>query len=408
MQNSQKKLCPAPWRELVIGRDSQRIVLAPCCRFQYWHPRYQYLLKEKTATIGDVSASFKTLQTELLNHDSVIGCAKCDQEERLGKSSLRSKLIERYSEDSLGDSQLHCLEISLSNRCNMACRICNSSNSRLWEKLYNNSFWQDGVADELSVPRQQLDGEKKAKVDRWHIDLKCLESLPLRNLKRIKILGGEPFLDPMHLPFLIWLQARVDRWEELQIEYHTNGSSLPPLEVVPFWQKCRSLRIALSIDAVGSLNEYMRVYSSWSQISKIVPQLHQLLKVHEVNVQFVVHSVLTSLTGLQFGKLIQWVYEDGFNLGQTLLFTFDICNSPRYLHPSNLPLELRDLAIQRIIDLPSHLLPEEKKKALTNAFNQHDFDQNLFQELLQKTRSIDRANNFTIQQVEPSLGAYFK
>ena len=59
------------------------------------------------------------------------GCKKCMKEEQRGHNSLREQMNKNFS----GTTDLEYIEISLSNKCNLACKMCAPTYSTLWNKL---------------------------------------------------------------------------------------------------------------------------------------------------------------------------------------------------------------------------------------------------------------------------------
>ena len=85
-------------------------------------------------------------------------------------------------------------------------------------------------------------------------------------LKQIKILGGEPTMDPLVLDFL---ETIIDNYEILPaLRFTTNGTNLNK-RFRNIMEKFEDIHIVFSIDAVGDAYEYVRTNANWSKTKKI-------------------------------------------------------------------------------------------------------------------------------------------
>ena len=73
------------------------------------------------------------------------GCKKCMKEEQRGHNSLREQMNKNFS----GTTDLEYIEISLSNKCNLACKMCAPTYSTLWNKLVEQKFSTEKISSLL-------------------------------------------------------------------------------------------------------------------------------------------------------------------------------------------------------------------------------------------------------------------
>jgi molybdenum cofactor biosynthesis enzyme MoaA len=102
-------------------------------------------------------------------------------------------------------------------------------------------------------------------------------------LKQIKILGGEPTMDPLVLDFL---ETIIDSYETLPaLRFTTNGTNLNK-RFRNIMEKFEDIHIVFSIDAVGDAYEYIRTNANWSKTKKIIEEIFakDMAKIYGFNI----------------------------------------------------------------------------------------------------------------------------
>ncbi len=226
--------CAAFWNHTNI-RPGNRIF--PCCRF-----------KTAVATFtGDVNGILHTKEYIKLREDSasgvhIAGCEKCYYEEGQGKESLRQRFNQEYTTDTV---ELRYLEIGFDNICNLACDGC-------WEE------WSSTWANIKSPNTKKIN---------------ILTTEEFRNvpdtIDRVLFLGGEPLMTSRHTRFLETLSSP----ETVSVIYYTNGTFLFCESELEFLAKFKSVKVYVSIDGVGELNDQVRSGSHWTDILKFLDQI---------------------------------------------------------------------------------------------------------------------------------------
>jgi pyruvate-formate lyase-activating enzyme len=208
------------------------------------------------------------------------GCKSCMNKEGLGLKSKRKhwmniKLAEDlWKEPSLFEeghrSDIFHVDIAFSNYCNFRCRMCGPAYSSRW------------IEDESALLERGMSGGSGGLVSRESsLDLngpgKSLSDEELlflakkmKTVRRIEVLGGEPFLTREFLEFLrLCREHGVADNTELMVT--TNGSVISEAVldmIAPF----DYVNLNISIDATGSYFSYMRSSGacSWAQVEKNV------------------------------------------------------------------------------------------------------------------------------------------
>ncbi len=270
--------CSVLWNHLF---QSPQGYLKPCCRFQY-SKGFSGPTELHTAF---ASETWEKIRDEMRAGSRPEGCRRCFEEEDSGKRSLR----QRYNaHPSLGlttvvdtNPEIRWLEIALSNRCNVACRMCDSRYSTRWLK------------DEAA-----LGGGARAEHKLFELNLETLRSIA-RELRHVKITGGEPLYDKAHPEFLRIMTEDAEP-SRVFLNYSTNLTLFPNDEVLERWSRFERVELALSLDSIfPEENNYMRFPTDgakalenterYIRLSREMPNLRLILR-PTINI-FNIHSI---------------------------------------------------------------------------------------------------------------------
>jgi len=168
-------------------------------------------------------------------------CIECKTIEDQGRQdSMRLNGASAYSNFSQDDITL---EIRPGNVCNFACQTCWTPASTRVAEFYRKADIPDPF-------------ENFIKNDLTNFDF----LLPVKQrLKKIIILGGEPFYDPKCLDFLQWCLDNTSA----ELMAFTNGSVVD-LELLS--KSNRRFTLIFSLDAVGRPAEYIRFGTKWHEV----------------------------------------------------------------------------------------------------------------------------------------------
>jgi len=226
---------------LVINPGQTDIALRPCC----------LVGTEERFAIG---SDFKF--TELFNEmrvsnkkDLLIakGCKYCTNLESYSPGSSKRTdaniMFPGTNIDSVGPNYI---ELSLDFTCNLACLICSPNLSSTWTKY--------------------SDQEPSAKItNKFSVVEDIFDKLDLSRLRKIHILGGEPFMSAQNIVLLRYLRDTLDA-SKVIIMYHTNGSILPAQEVLDLLSEFKMVEIYFSIDGLNEAHEYQRFPIKWNEL----------------------------------------------------------------------------------------------------------------------------------------------
>lgn len=239
------------YRDFITDTDQQPLWVQKHTTYEIFHSQYM-----------------QDLRQQFRNNERPQGCATCWNDEDMGYTSKRQNYLKEGFDFFNTQADMdwekepdmpYEYQMIISNSCNLKCRSCDPSHSTLWQneqlKVYNNRGY--------NMPYGQSGDEQgvlwKDRQD-WYA-----------NLKRLEIVGGEPFYVKQ------WHQI----WNELidqgyagnmALNMSTNGTIIYPDMLRKLWTNFKGFGLSLSIDGTGAQYEYLRHPGKWDRVSKIIKQ----------------------------------------------------------------------------------------------------------------------------------------
>jgi sulfatase maturation enzyme AslB (radical SAM superfamily) len=241
------------------------------------------------------------------------GCESCKLDEELGKESQRIQ----YNQLLTGvNNQIEFLDISFANECNLTCKMCGPPASSKWERLVTKHV------DLKTYPYYQLNNYANRSVHN------IIQSINFKHVTEIKLQGGEPFIGNS-LELMLQEIKSKGSLENISLRTSTNCTAFPK-SVVADLLKFKRVSIALSIDGIDELCNYIRTGCSWKKVYKVVKKWIELANTNpqiDLNVSF----TLQALNLHQFLVVKQWAND------HNIRFNFDILKYPTELSIYSLP-----------------------------------------------------------------------
>lgn len=179
------------------------------------------------------------------------------------------------------------LDVTVGNKCNSACVMCNPSASTLWQQE------QEAINNmKFTLPSSVWFNKERA------IDL--INRIP--NLSAINFLGGEPTINDDHVVMLKEL-IRQGRSKRISINYVTNLTGVSD-ELLELWSHFGTKHLTISVDGIGKVNEYIRYPFSWDKVTRQIGIIKQIADSKNYNV-FLSHTV-TGLNILKLDEVMDW------------------------------------------------------------------------------------------------------
>lgn len=248
--------CPAPWNALYY-KDSLK-AYKPCCEFNKW-------------TFADSIEEYynsdliKELKEDILNGRWHKHCKKCQNTEELGYPSYATMLTEKLGKPDTSKFDLKWFDYRPGNLCNLKCRMCSVVNSNMIEK----EALENPIVMEV-IPEM----DKKL----FEIDHRNSELLPeliapelFDNLLLLKVLGGEPTLDPQIFKLLDYV-GTLSSVGNIVLNYTTNATSINN-RWLNATSKFKKVNINFSVDGTNETYNYVRTGASYDSVSKNIIKL---------------------------------------------------------------------------------------------------------------------------------------
>lgn len=334
----------------------------PCCRFE---GSDTYSIADYTFEQYKSTEFYQNLQSEMENN-WVPGCLRCKLQEERSGSSYRHFFNQELS----GKDRVEFIEITLSNECNLACRMCDPNYSTLWGKILDRNPELGSFVAKSSNTILSIE-ETFANVD-------------LTYLKKIKYLGGEPFITPQIKDLFEYLD-RIGIIQNLRFECNTN-CTLFPTKWINYLKKFNSLEISLSIDGVGNLNDYIRHGKNWNEIQKNV-LLWKEFSNNNSNVSLDIFSTVQAYNLHDIKNLKEFSDQVGIKFASSVLMT------PNYLSIGVLPQEYLD-----------EIKDEHNETYYKSLLENNKF----FDDFKRFTLNLDKIHNVSYENVIPRLKKYME
>lgn len=284
-------------------------------------------------------------------------CSMCKISEENKIASNR--MFHNYIHHSELEGVIDYVDIKLSNRCNLACRMCNQGDSNKWGKV--------------------LGTDQKEK----RIPVEIFEKLPLQEVKKISYLGGEPLLTDE-------IDYILDKCIEHDIKLHivSNITFFPKKRLLEKIKKLSYLHVSMSIDSFNSVNDYIRQGSDIKTIKKVYNQWLEMPK----NIRLSINTVVQAYNIHCIHEIKQIAIKDK-------------------LFVNWLPVEGLGYLNQGTKEFRLNALPPEYVDKIKNQHNElffkdYVFDHKLFEKLKQTTKHQDQLFNTNIGNYIPELAYY--
>ena len=329
--------CPAPWTQIALNTDAEP---RPCCAIYNSLGRYKDLPEYWN------SKPLQEIRNAMLQGKWHPACSSCEKTEKHGGISKRH--YEQYLlHEVLSDPDFvydidvseHCptqplvAEIRFSNLCNLKCRMCNSVSSTKIAQEYK----------ELSHPEFFYSKEPLV-LQSYFEDIRSL--LPsFENLRLLRLLGGEPFLDKEGFKLCKSL-VESGGSRNIHLILTTNMTVLSD-EWIRFLNEFQRVSLQMSLDATGSLIEYIRSGTDWKIVSENIQKA--LKQIPQARFKFVPCVQAYNLLNLNdvYGYVLN--LKKRFS-DRDILILPSILREPKYLQAQLLSKTLKKSARQRLED----------------------------------------------------------
>jgi hypothetical protein len=263
-----KPFCYAPWVQLYARSSSMNkpknkkdTEFSPCCEWRGKPLQFNIEKREKSFYWQNIKKAMIKKDMSMLSKT----CAECIDCEQRGAQSTRlyiKKYVERKNNPWILD-KINQIDFRPSNLCNMRCGMCNSSNSSLLAKEFGETVYQ--------------------------FDSKNIYDLDLSNLKKIKILGGEPSIQPEVYEFLEYFLKTYNNRPNLHFTTNMTNVNKRWLGII---NKFDEVHIDMSIDGAGKTFEYLRPPGKWHIIKRNIKTIQEYSQTKHVSLRLKFHVTI--------------------------------------------------------------------------------------------------------------------
>jgi sulfatase maturation enzyme AslB (radical SAM superfamily) len=223
----------------------------------------------------------KSVRTTMLAGEVPKSCTKCFSEEKVGVISKRvwetytwmndedsgvdiEELVQQTQEDGTVPNELKYLDLRLGHTCNLKCVMCSPHDSSRWVKD------QKLIYPMLENPevKRQMAWEKKDFNNSWHEKDTFWQEMnaQIPNLRQVYFAGGEPLMIKEHKMFIEEI-VRQGYQDKILLRYNSNGLLVDD-ELIELWSKFRKVKFAISMDACGPRDEYIRHPTNFETVER--------------------------------------------------------------------------------------------------------------------------------------------
>ena len=267
----------------------------------------------------------------LKNNEDFVSCNSCWKHEKVGYSSMRTRVNDLGIKGKHG--QLKYLELNTGNTCNIQCVMCNPNDSmktkmyipiREKYKQFDSSRWENLYAR----------GLRKSDID-------ALDFSVFKNLEYLKSTGGETFYSK---EYWYMLEKFIDKGYAQNITIINVTNNTIPLDKtkLEIFKNFKRVKIFSSVDGIGELCESIRAGSVWNDVNDNIQHLIELHKEYpKIFSHTEPHTVVQYANALQLDEIVNWWEKISHPAFRTKQY-FRILDQPSYYDIRNLNQKIKD------------------------------------------------------------------
>jgi organic radical activating enzyme len=320
-------------------------------------------------------------------------CEICFNQEKTSGKSMRTQIKSRSKSPSPGNIEF--LQIAFGNFCNHKCRYCYSRYSTEWNKdaellkKVNVDKEFNYLTNIVMTERQTYDYEKKI--------IEELKIQDLSNVTDIGIFGGEPFLSRHWEQFVELLNEKANL-SKIEIQINSNFSIFPKEKIINLLTKFRKVDLRASVEAKGSLAEYIRSGLVWNTFENNVKKWQEVAK-HNKSIQLRVHMAHNIYSINKLPEFEEWLFD--MNLHNSYIsagvFSPEWLDPVRVLNNDQLDQCLEILKNIKYLDLNDTVIERLKYR------NYQENQPQILRTFKSYTKTLDELRSEKLQDVNPQL-----
>jgi molybdenum cofactor biosynthesis enzyme MoaA len=312
------KFCSAPWLDLSISPTAHYSL---CCVADHTSMEEQHRVPVSNPIELHWNGNFmKGIRTQFIAGQIPSICHNCIRDESVDLISKRQKMNQRYigqykptldhpiikelldstNNDGHSLAPLQGVDISLGNTCQLRCIQCSPSFSRSILKDYDKLGWKYNDKNRMPII------EKFQIINQNQPIIQALDNVKdrIQEVKWVRFGGGEPTITKPLLEFLDWCIEHGHN-NRIILFLSTNGVSVSETFISKL-KKFKRVILAISLDGVGPLDEWIRYPTRWARKEKNIEKL-----IKEFPDAYI-DTTLFSLNIHELSVIINWCKEHGY------------------------------------------------------------------------------------------------
>lgn len=269
--------CDVPWLNASLDVDGS---VRPCCMFARQDDAAAAEFGNlKSHSLQEVwnSRGMVSLRRQFLAGEKPTSCQRCWNEEAAGITSYRQSFKSHRAPKAQIDpfnvapDQPLTLDLKLSNRCNLKCRICSPLASSL--ALSEAKLHRSEPPNFLAWLEREEGYFLSNKITQHPVNLDTFRRW-LPGISQLELFGGETTIseEVQQLEELIVAEGQAGK---IALLFNTNASVFSP-QAVDRWRQFRRVNICLSIDDIERRFEYQRHPARWSKVQDNLQKYHAI------------------------------------------------------------------------------------------------------------------------------------
>jgi len=252
-------------------------VVTPCCTID----NALYTLPVEKLRNEDL---FADLKAQFGSGTFPSACHHCEKLEKTGGTSERVRnIIEKFTDDEfdnylkVGGTHPHFqIQVKFSNVCNMACRVCNSTESTTYGLITNTSVGNSGDISDNEEQWNALLTQINQVIDRQYLRR---AGTTKNNTVIINTVGGETMLNPGFYKLVDWL-CKNNLANKVKLKITTALAVRFSDEILSQFAKFNKVYINASLDSINENFYYVRWPAKWSKIEENLDTLVEYKQEH--------------------------------------------------------------------------------------------------------------------------------
>lgn len=356
-----KTFCVKAWNELAISPTG---TYTPCCIFE------KALMSDEDSvfrvwedSIESVwhSQDMQEIRSKMLAGQKVRGCDQCYKIEKHGGFSPRNDVNRSIDPDRrfdiLPENLPYHMDIKLSNKCNLACRMCQPKDSSRINLEFEKIIEKDRefeIFENSALEDPFLNLELKEIPDWEESDFFKAEMSKMKaSLGSMCIAGGEPFFLKSFFD-LLDIYIENGKSKDMTITLTTNLTTFPTKKIEILTKNFHRINFNVSLDAVDHHLSYIRYPSKWESVKENILKLCEIIR--DTNSMIFFSTTIQTYNILYVHEVFEFVEK--LCVAENLISTDEsnrrnrchIVNLtyPKHLNLNTLPDKAREIAVANI------------------------------------------------------------